>query len=144
MPSLRKPSRTSAPEGVSMATDRDIAIGFLTRVLPVDGVYSLRYRTGKTFMKKEFAGSIAELWDKMSQHGDVDCFYSTAAFRDETSPDASNVYAKRALYLDLDGYKTQTAAIKAVIKFCQDVKLPWPGFVLSGHGVHAYWPTRRR
>jgi len=123
-----------------MATDRDIAIGFLTRVLPVDGVYSLRYRTGKSFMKKEFAGSIAELWDKMSQHGDVDCFYSTAAFKDDKSPEAANVRAKRTFYLDLDGYKTQTAAIKAVIEFCQDVKLPWPGFVLSGHGVHAYWP----
>ncbi len=123
-----------------MATDRDIALGFLTRVLPSTGVYSLRYRTGKTFMKKEFAGSIPELWDKMSANGDVDCFYSTAAFKDATSPDAANVYAKRAFYLDLDGYKTQTEAIKAVIEFCQAVKLPWPAFVLSGHGVHAYWP----
>ena len=110
------------------------------RVLPAEGPYSLRYRTGKTFMKKEFAGSVTELWDKMSQHGDVDCFYSTAGFCDETSPDAANVRAKRTLYLDLDGYKTQTDAIKAVIEFCQAVSLPWPGFVLSGHGVHAYWP----
>ena len=123
-----------------MSTDRDIALGFLTRVLPADGVYSLRYRTGKTFMKKEFASSISELWDKMSANGDVDCFYSTATFKDATSPDAANVYAKRAFYLDLDGYKTQTEAIKAVVEFCQAVGLPWPGFVLSGHGVHAYWP----
>ena len=123
-----------------MATDRDIAIGFLTRVLPAVGPYSLRYRTGKTFMRKEWVNTIDGLWDAMSQHGDVDCFYSTAAFRDETSPDAANVRAKRTFYLDLDGYKTQTDAIKAVIEFCQAVTLPWPGFVLSGHGVHAYWP----
>lgn len=123
-----------------MATDRDIAIGFLTRVLPAEGPYSYRYRTGKKFMKLEFAGSISQLWDKMSQHGDTDCFYSTAALRDETSADAANARAKRTFYLDLDGYKTQTEAIKAVIEFCKAVELPWPGFVLSGHGVHAYWP----
>ena len=130
-----------------MATDKDIAIGFLARVLPSQGPYSYRYRVGKKFMKAEWADTSTQLWDKMSQHGDVDCFYSTASFTDKAddgkghaAPDAAHVHAKRAFYLDLDGYKTQSEAIRAVIKFCQALTLPWPGFVLSGHGVHAYWP----
>src|SRR5208337_4306733 len=36
-------------------------------------------------------------------------------------------------------YSDQTEAIKAVLVFCQSVGLPPPGFVGSGHGVHAYW-----
>jgi len=135
-----------------LATDRDIAIGFLTRVLPAEGPYALRspYKPGKAPNHVEWAGNVTELWDKMSQHGDVNCFYSTAAFKDDTSPDAANVRAKRTFYLDVEGdkehfkngagYDGQTAAIKAVIEFCQAVNLPWPGFVLSGGGVHAYWP----
>jgi putative DNA primase/helicase len=95
-------------------------------------------------MKKESAASITQLWGGMSQHGDTDCFYSTAAFKDEWNPDADHVRAKRAFYLDLDvgkktGYETQAAAIRAVVSFCQAVEIPLPGFVLSGAGVHAYW-----
>ncbi len=132
-----------------MATERDIALSFLARVLPAEGPYFYRYRCGKKFMKSMGATTIEQLWDKMSQHSDTDCYYATAAFLDDKSPEATNVRSKQAFYIDVeagpghvkkgDGYEDQTGAIRAILKFCQEVGIPWPGFVRSGHGVHAYW-----
>jgi hypothetical protein len=63
---------------------------------------------------------------------------------------AQNAVAIKTLFLDIDfkggehGYDTQDQAIKELARFLKETKLPKPGvFVLSGGGLHTYWPLAR-
>ena len=147
-----------------MTTETDVAVAFLRRVLPATGSYFYRYKPGakKIWMAVSPANSVEQLWSRMQDAGGNldagDVYYSTASFdcpRNDLSysyqglSDAAHVVAKRAFYVDVEvgaayvkkgtGYADQSAAIRAIMEFCQTVGIPYPGVVFSGRGVHAYW-----
>ena len=61
---------------------------------------------------------------------------------------AENATAAGSFWLDIDcgegkDYETQKQAVKAIKKFCLACDLPKPLLVISGGGLHVYWPLDR-
>jgi hypothetical protein len=119
-----------------------VSIAFLRRVLPDTGPYALRssWRKGGPPTRIEYAQSVEELWSKLDGYRHCDCYFTTGSLKDKSSPEAKNIAAKRAFYLDID--KDPEKALVDTLKFCKVVGLPPPAFVLSGRGVHAWWPLK--
>jgi hypothetical protein len=131
------------PEPIS--DRRAVAMAFLQRVLPSHGMYfsAVKTRTGKG-VKRLSCATLTELWDALSSEV-TDTYFSTATFKDNSSSAAANIEAIQALRLDVDcgpkkPYSTAAKGMIAILHFAQAAGLPPPGLILSGSGVHAYWP----
>ena len=69
--------------------------------------------------------------------------------QDGSTSTASNVALMKSFRADLDtgdvghsdtnGYPNPEVATENVKAFCAEISIPIPGFVYSGHGLHAYW-----
>lgn len=131
--------------------DDEVALAFLKTVLPPTGFYAAVSKIRNGFHQK-IVPTIEELWDVLRE-GDRDghdVYFTTASLKSNASRDGKNVATLRAFRLDIDcgaakakegkGYADWKSAVAAIIQFCKDagLGLPWP--VLSGHGVHFYWP----
>ena len=128
-------------ENPATADPQTAALDFLSRVLPENGSLfafcKLRNRT-------VFCRSLSEIWETANQERN-DCWYSTAAFKDNTSRRADNVLWKQEYYTDLDygpdkPYKTPKESLQALVAFLPKAKLPAPIIVSTGHGFHLHWP----
>jgi hypothetical protein len=124
-------------------TDRNVSVAFLQRVLPPTGPYSMRYcwRKGGPPTRIEYADTIEQLWNKLDSNQWCDTFFTTGSLRDKSSPEAKNIAAKRAFYLDID--KDPEAALIDVLNFCKVMELPAARVVRSGRGLHAWWPLEK-
>ena len=128
---------------------------FFKRVLPAEGFYFYTYVTGmndkgrKVFSNRIPVHNHEELIKGTKLHLNTDCYFCTASFKDGSTSTASNVALMKSFRADLDtgdvghsdtnGYPNPEVAIENVKAFCAEMSIPVPGFVYSGHGLHAYW-----
>ena len=130
---------------------------FLETILPETGVYcaihfvlDARAPQGKRAVH-EWASTLAEAAERVvywASQG-LDTYHACATYKEPgTSAKGrrqDNVAWVAAFWLDLDcgegkAYPGPREALEAVGAFCRATGLPQPTLVLSGHGVHAYWP----
>ncbi len=145
------------------------AIAFLRKILPPQGVYyaatpkSFVDKAGKTVT---YYGHVAfhdipALANEMLAKDSLGItqYHACSAFKQEfymeydaargkdraRSRTAANARAAKAFWSDLDcgegkDYPDQKSALYALLTFCKNTGFPFPMVVLSGYGVHAYWP----
>lgn len=109
---------------------------------------------GKAYYKHFWGDSNAWLAEA-SQHIDtsrqLNVYYAVASYgtlandKGKTLRTQANVLAVRSFWLDIDcgpgkPYATAKDAARAVLIFAEKLGLPRPFIVLSGGGLHAYWP----
>ncbi len=149
------PDRAGATAGAEAA-----AVRFLSAVLPREGPYFIAVPLPKRGYKHYACATAAEaarLAVDLDSQGQT-VYFALASFKlpyvDTPQPDGKtkrqyrvkpNVRALRALWFDLDcgagkGFESQAAAVDALIAFCETTRLSRPLCVLSGQGVHAYFP----
>lgn len=133
-------------------------IEFLKSVWPTDGLYCIAVplKVGydhKVFETIDEAAAYVE-----SVKDDKDVFFCVHSLKEPRiwNPSKgesggwsvrlqSNMQEASAFFFDLDvgdddkKYATQVDALKALIKFCKDAKLPTPTVTSSGGGLHVYW-----
>jgi hypothetical protein len=139
----------------------DLAIGFLRLILPACGHYVATIKNSSTGrFENVFASSIEELWKIITAADEAGhaTYHACASFK-EARHDAKgtpapkrqygrtkrNVLGTEAFWLDVDAgpgkpYADCRAAVEAVAAFCKANALPAPLRVLSGFGIHVYWP----
>ncbi len=134
------------------------AYRFLNLVLPEAPIYGageIEKSTGKfkqyicnnkgTIIEHNRDGAIAKLNTYFALASYKQGWYKNAnnKFKFRTQ---ENVAKLRCLWLDIDAGKPQSVyhnaeeALRATAKFIKDTKLPLPTTVLSGTGLHLYWP----
>lgn len=111
-------------------------------------------------MGHHFFPSFGEAAEFISEQANsaYEIYHACAVYRTADSRKASNVLCLRALLADvdtnegcqqrLDGrhlpkertYATIIEAVLAVRGFCQKYRIPYPLIVVSGYGLHLYWP----
>lgn len=132
---------------------------FLNSILPKRGVY---FAVEKAF-KHTPCHTVEELADKLIEidtRGRDAYFacasYARESYRDETGKTrqrtAENAKSARSFWCDIDvgadkdargeGYATVKDAWEALRAFCEAHTLSVPTIVLSGGGVHGYWPIK--
>ncbi len=134
---------------------------FLRAVLPeTGGNYVAFFARSQTSKWNRHCDTIEELADacvEASNNGVV-AYFALATFRDNTSVD---VYGKvktrrtsataaefKTFAIDIDAGKADATkcypdgetALRELVRFVQETRLPSPIIVASGHGIHAYWP----
>lgn len=141
-------------------------LGFLSHVLPSTGPYCLG-RPVKDLVSEErhnpplqqfaaddfaTAATIAKRLDRSK----FDVYFAVGslveAFRYDAERDkrivtrvADNIRGLRCYFMDLDvgvgsnKYMAQEEALRALIKFCKEMRLPKPTITSSGGGLHVYW-----
>lgn len=135
---------------------------FLRAVLPPNGSgnYVALFAKSATVKWNKHCNTIEELADtcvEASNQGLV-AYYALGTFKDNTvtEPDgrirtqrlAAMADRFKTLAIDIDAGKADAAkcypdaetALKELIRFIKETKLPVPLVVSSGHGLHAYWP----
>jgi Virulence-associated protein E len=138
-------------------------IDFLRLILPPVGPYCLFVKLpGRTKGHNEFAATIEELWEKQVAHdaAGASVWHACASFkRAENDPRGTpqgqrrlgrtghNVALLKTLRIDVDAggdkpYQDAAAAGAACQAFVRAAEMPLPVYVLSGTGVHVYWPLR--
>jgi putative DNA primase/helicase len=137
----------------------DVACQFLQLILPEKGVYALFVVEG-TRKHVGFASTIPELWQtiKAADAAGHTVYHACAAYKEPrhdprgTPPrdrrygrTKRNARSAKSLWLDVDAgldkpYADWKAATRAVAEFCKATGLPRPLIVLSGLGLHVYWP----
>ena len=138
------------------------ACAFLASILPQECPYAA-FIVEKDRERKRvvFAGDISELWDiiKAADLAGHTAFHACAAYKEARydprgTPPARrrygrtkhNVRGARSFWLDLDAgpdkpYADWKGAARALAEFCRTTGLPRPPVVLSGVGIHGYWPV---
>lgn len=135
---------------------------FLTRVWPATGPYLLGVpvtwtnESGKkkkgmrhrSFDSVQAAASAAQAI-ATDMDTPLDCYFALGALnerRQKKQRTFDNIRELRAFWLDVDVkektgcYRTMEAAGRALKAFCKVTGLPRPLVVLSGGGIHVYWP----
>jgi AAA domain len=132
---------------------------FLELILPEQGPY-VAFIVDATRKSNVFNSTLEELWQKIktadaaggtAYHGCAG--YKEVRYDPRGTPPAERRYGRtkrnargaKALWLDVDAgpgkpYLDWKAAAGAVAEFCRATGLPPPIIVLSGLGIHAYWP----
>ena len=130
---------------------------FLETILPETGVYcaihfvhDARAPQGKRAVH-EWTSTPAEAASRVlywSAQG-LDAYHACATYKvagtQAKGRRQDNVAEIAAFWLDIDcgagrDYVGPREALEALARFCRATGLPQPSLVLSGHGVHAYWP----
>jgi RecA-family ATPase len=139
----------------------DTAYAFLERILPEQGPYAA-FITEKEPKRKYvvFASTIGALWEiiKAADAAGHTAYHACAAYKEarrdpRDTPRAQrrygrtkhNVRCAKALWFEVDAgpgkpYPDWKAAARAVAEFCRATGLSRPLIVLSGFGIHVYWP----
>lgn len=138
-------------------------LDFLRLILPPAGPYCLFVKpAGRAKGFNEFAATIEDLWARQAAWDakGASVWHACASFkRAENDPKGTpqgqrrlgrtshNVALLKTLRLDVDSgddkpYQTTEAAGAASQAFVRAARLPEPVYVLSGTGVHIYWPLR--
>ena len=134
---------------------------FLASILPQEGPYAA-FIVEKDGVRKRvvFADDISELWEiiKAADTAGHTAYHACAAYKvgrydPKGTPRGQrrfgrtkhNARGAKALWLDIDAgpckpYLDWKAARRAVAEFCRATGLPRPLIVLSGLGLHVYWP----
>ena len=135
-------------------------IGFLSTILPSEGVYfiaSIKGGVCRHYPCRSF-GKMVQKANELDAQG-CDVFFACASFKQESyigddgkryQRTAENAGWVNSFWLDIDcgadkaakgtGYATLNEALAALLSFIIAVGLPKPIFVLSGGGLHIYWP----
>jgi hypothetical protein len=143
-----------APQAPSIDPDTR-ALGFFGKILPPEGLYCAAIKTNRKNgeFRHEFFNTIAELWEGLREanRDQREVYFALASFCPNASRKKENVQGLKCFWLDVDygkeghsaeSYATFDEARAALRKFCVDVGLPQPIIVLSGGGLHAYWPLK--
>jgi hypothetical protein len=131
-----------------------LTLGFLRLVLPSTGPYcavAIKRRGGP--LRQTFHSTIDDLLSALREadRSGRDVYFAVASFRSKESRKAENVEALKCLRLEVDygneghtapGYGTESEATAALKTFCSAVGLPQPLAVMSGGGLHVYWPLQ--
>jgi hypothetical protein len=138
------------------------ACQFLRLILPEQGVYIATLNRGESKWN-EFAQSIEQLWDiiRRADSNGLTAYHACASFKEarhnpKGTPSSKrqfgrtkrNVLGAKAFWADVDAgeakpYGDWKAAAAAVAAFCRATGVPVPLCVLSGFGLHVYWPLDR-
>lgn len=122
------------------------AIEFFDLILPARGLRCMAIPATKGF-RHYFGPDNAWLASAVAvadSHG-ANVYHACSSFRSRSSREQSNVEAVRSFWVDIDAgpdkpYPTARAAAEGVLSFALKLGLARPFLVLSGRGVHAYWP----
>jgi hypothetical protein len=146
-------------------------VEFLDLVLPQEGNYVLTPFKGKDVHWNEHYTNTEDLAAAIARHNKTinQLYFAVGKFVDnlEVNPATGKTRVRRlqkqaayfkTLCCDIDvgedevddkgnvkvrKHRTQKAAAKAVLDFCDAIKMPHPMLVSSGNGVHAYWPLKQ-
>jgi hypothetical protein len=141
----------------------ETAIQFLRLILPDRGFYAAMIVRSAKKKYNRFASSIPELWEiiKLADEAGQTAYHACASFKEsrhdpKDTPRAKRRYGRtkhnaegaKALWADIDAgpgkpYADWHDAANAVGKFCRKTGLPRPLFILSGLGLHIYWPLQK-
>ncbi len=137
----------------------DTVCAFLRLILPEEGPYAA-YIVESNRKYNKFASTVEELLQKIkgADEAGQTAYHACAAFKEarqnpRNTPHGQrrygrtkhNVRGSKSFWLDVDAgpdkpYLDWKAAALAVAEFCRTTKLPRPVVVLSGLGIHVYWP----
>jgi hypothetical protein len=161
----RQSTSSSAPpqlSGTARQSADETAIEFLRLMLPDRGFYAAMIVKSAKQKYNRFASTIPELWEiikKADKAGDA-AYHACASFKEarhdpKGTPRARRRYGRtkhnadwaKALWADIDAgvgkpYADWHEAANAVGEFCKKTGLPRPLVVLSGLGLHVYWPLQ--
>jgi len=134
---------------------------FLALILPEPGPYAaFIVESGSNRKRIVFASTTEELWEiiKAADIAGHTAYHACAGYKEARydprgTPPGQRRYGRtkhnargaKALWLDVDAgpgkpYADWQAAARAVAEFCRVTGLPRPLVVLSGLGIHVYWP----
>jgi hypothetical protein len=154
-------SNVSATAAVAPSSD-EISRQSLRLILPERGPYAAMIIEPQGPKYNRFAATSEELWTiiKSADEAGYTAYHACASFREarndpKNTPPAqrrlgrtkSNVLCAKSFWLDIDAgpekpYSDWREARKALDEFCRKSGLPPPLVVLSGVGLHAYWPLQ--
>ena len=141
----------------------DIGLAFLRQVLPKQGYFAAAIKQpGKKGLRHEFASTIDDLAATIAgaDRDGLEVYFACASYREaRNDPPGTpagqrvlgrtkrNVLVIKSLWLDLDAgankpYRDVLEARQALAALCRTAKLPIPVCVVSGSGLHVYWPLR--
>jgi len=126
--------------------------GFFAKILPTQGIYLLTLLSdGKPFQRGydsvEELADAAEQFNQQSHLSVYHCCGSVAEYKKGMRRE-DNMLAYRSIWADIDvgkaddknSYATLSEAAQAVKDSLKAIGLPAPMIVLSGRGMHLYWP----
>jgi hypothetical protein len=134
--------------------DEPTAVAFLRAVLPSTafyGIATVKDEKGNKCPRRIYAASIEELAKssgEISRRG-IDVYFAVASFvAARGEQDAGNVASLKCFKLDIDGeekggYATLEEASLALDTFLAGARLPDPWIILSGYGLHCYFPLTK-
>jgi hypothetical protein len=125
---------------------------FLRHIWPSQGVYCIVGKDQQNNISPKFVNTIedaAEVADRLAKDK-YDVYFACSSYTNPTERTKNNAKEVKALWLDIDcgfdekknkykDYKTKDAALIALRKFTDELRLPEPTIVDSGRGVHCYW-----
>lgn len=105
-------------------------------------------KPGKGGTRNSFFNTVEELRQFIFDHCYENVYHACSTYCVQGSRKQENVKYIRALWLDIDigrkgGYDTVIEAIEAVRSFCKRIRIPNPMVILTGGGLHLYWPLNR-
>jgi hypothetical protein len=132
---------------------------FLELILPDEAPY-VAFIVGATRKSNVFTSTREELWQtiKTADAAGGTAYHACAGYKEARydplgAPPAERRYGRtkrnargaKAFWLDIDAgpgksYPDSKVAVRAVVEFCRATGLPRPLIVLSGLGLHIYWP----
>ena len=120
-------------------------LDFLRRVLPSDGLYTSAVLTEDNNFRHGFVSSVEELAkniERLHKRGN-NTYYAISTFKSKRRKQEF-AHLTKVIPLDIDcgkdkDYPSQVAALKALLVFLKNTKLPIPTIVSSGNGFHIYW-----
>lgn len=141
----------------TLVTDATDAFALLSVLLPADGhTFCVSRWSPQSRWRDTAVSDVRTLVSRSltDSFNGFDSYFALASFKQGWhAVGTKNVFRKqhnvaglRALWLDIDcgkqdsPYSTWQAAATALGQFLKRTKLPSPWIVLSGHGLHVYWP----
>jgi hypothetical protein len=141
----------------------DVARQFLRMILPDQGHYVAWIKTCDGRKYNRFASTIEDLWTiiKEADGAGHSAYHACASFKEARhdprgTPRSQrrfgrtkhNCLGAKSFWLDVDAgqgkpYPDRACASQAVAAFCQVTGLPPPIVVVSGFGIHCYWPLEQ-
>ena len=119
---------------------------FLQKILPDEGYYCVVGLKDGVSPQQSFYNT----WEGIETgirdllEGDFNVYFACSSFSNSERRTQENAMYMKSFWLDLDcgegkPYPNQADALKALLSFCQTMKLPTPTIVDSGRGINVYW-----